>query len=103
MNLPLMLLGVFIGALVFAATFYGVTQAIRAKGALRITQGIAAAAVILAMASLSMDLGLDRPLGHVLTLISMANVLLEKGWSRFFPMVQFALGMSLAAGLPFAA
>ena len=102
MNLPLMLIGVFLGAVVFSATLYSGAQMFRATGALRITQGLACAAVIVAMASLSMQWGLDRPMGHLLTLVSMANVVLEKGWSRFFPMAHFALGMSIAAGLPFA-
>ncbi|MFT4795636.1 MAG: pyridoxine 5'-phosphate synthase PdxJ [Paracoccaceae bacterium] len=101
MNVPLLLIGVFLGAVVFASTLYSAWQAFQAQGALRITQALAAVLVICAMASLSLDLGIDRHAGHGLTLISMANVLMEKGWGRVFPMAQFALGMSLAAGLPF--
>lgn len=102
MNLTVSLIGAFLGGLVFAATLYSGWQAFRATGAVRVTQGIACVTVIAAMASLSWGLGLDRSMGHVLTLISMANVFLEKGWNRVFPMVQFALAMTLAAGLALA-
>lgn len=90
--------GIFIGALVFAATLNAGWRAFTAPGALRWTQGIACAATIAAMASLSMQLGITRPMGMILTLMSMYNVLKESGKRRIFPVVHFAVGMTLADG-----
>ena len=100
MNIYLALGGVFIGALIFAATLNAGYRAWMAGGGLSWTQGIACGSTILAMAAISLGLpvGVARGLGLLLTLVSMANVIMEKGWNRALPIVHFAMGMTLADG-----
>lgn len=92
------LAGIFIGALLFAATLNAGWRAYSAGSPLRWTQGIACAAGIIALASLSLQLGIARPMGLVLTLVSMFNVLKETGARRVMPVIHFAFGMALADG-----
>jgi hypothetical protein len=103
MNLPLLLIGVFLGAVVFAATLNAGWRAFTAKDGLRWTQGIACASTILALGAVSLGLpvGVARGLGLALTLVSMANVIKESGWNRVLPMVHFAVGMTFADGAIF--
>jgi hypothetical protein len=103
MNIFLTLGGIVLGALLFAATLNAAWRAWTAEGGLRWTQGIAVAATILGLASVSLGLpvGVARGLGLVLTLVSMANVIGEKGWNRALPIVHFALGMTFADGAIF--
>ena len=103
MNIYLALGGVFIGALIFAATLNAGYRAWMAGGGLSWTQGIACGSTILAMAAISLGLpvGVARAFGLVLTLVSMGNVIMEKGWHRALPISHFALGMVLADGAIF--
>jgi hypothetical protein len=98
--MPFMLIGVFLGALIFAATLNAGWRAYTATDGLRWTQGIACASTILALgaASLGLPVGLTRGLGLLLTLVSMANVIKESGWNRALPLVHFAIGMTIADG-----
>ena len=100
MTLPFMLIGVFVGALLFAATLNAGWRALTADHGLRWTQGIACGATILALGAVSLGLpvGVARSLGLVLTFVSMANVIKEAGWNRALPIVHFALGMTFADG-----
>ncbi|MGG7565691.1 hypothetical protein ACQ5SO_05950 [Rhodovulum sp. DZ06] len=98
--MTIMLVGIFIGAVVFAATLNAAWRAYSAEGGLRWTQGIAAASTILAIGAVSLGLpvGVARAFGLVLTLVSMANVIQERGWNRAFPVIHFAIGMTIADG-----
>lgn len=98
--MSLMLAGVFLGAVVFAATLNAAWRAYAGKPGLRWTQGIACAATIIALGAVSLGLpiGIVRGIGLVLTLVSMANVLKEDGWNRVLPIAHFAVGMTLADG-----
>ncbi|MFT6772607.1 MAG: hypothetical protein ACJA1L_000311 [Paracoccaceae bacterium] len=103
MNMFLLLGGIFLGALLFSATLNAAWRAYSAQGGLRWTQGIAAASTILALGAVSLGLpiGVARGFGLALTLVSMANVIGERGWNRALPIVHFALGMTFADGAIF--
>ena len=103
MNLPILLGGVFLGAVIFAATLNAGWRAYTAQGGLAWTQGLACGATICAMLAvwLGLPVGVARAFGLVLTLVSMGNVIMEKGWHRALPISHFALGMVLADGAIF--
>ena len=103
MTIPLALAGVFLGAIIFAATLNAGWRAYSAAGGLAWTQGIACGATIGAMIAVyfGLPVGVARAFGLLLTLVSMGNVIMEKGWHRALPIAHFAVGMVLADGAIF--
>ena len=102
--MPLMLAGIVVGVGFFAAAIWSFAQMFRARDSLRIVHS---AALILSLGMMG-ALSLSQPMvaavaGALLVGAGLVAVLLERGFARFFPAAQIALGAAVAAGLPFTA
>ncbi len=101
--MPMLLVGVVIGAGFFVATFWSIVQALRAKETLRFAHSAAAILSVFMMGGL----GHAHPLvsavaGALLVGAGVVAMILERGFARLFPVSQIAVGVAVAAGLPFA-
>jgi hypothetical protein len=100
----MLLFGVVIGAGFFAATFWSILQALRAKETLRMAHSAAAILSLFMMAALSTAHPMVSAVaGALLIGAALVAVILERGFARLFPISQIAVGAAVAVGLPFAA
>ena len=102
MNPFLLLPGIVIAAILFGATLWSASQAMRQKGVLGVAHGVAAVAIVLTMGALSYDAAYPAQIaGGVLCLGAAMAVVWESGWSRLLPASQAIFGAAVANGLPF--
>lgn len=102
MNPFVLLPGVAIAAVLFGATLWSASQAMRQKGVLGIAHGVVAVAIVLTMAALSYDADYPAQIaGGILGISAALAVLWESGWSRLLPASQAVFGAAVANGLPF--
>ncbi|MHA3915046.1 hypothetical protein [Halovulum sp. GXIMD14793] len=101
--MPGLLLGIMVGASVFAATLFSGAQVYLQKGRLRWAHLVALALTVLGMATLSaVSPGAAMVVGVALIIAGLAVMALEDGWNRILPVFQIIFGGALVAGVPFA-
>lgn len=94
--------GIVLGAVFFAALLWSFAQALLRTGALRWSHAAAAAATILAMICLTYQAAHLAPFaGGALVLAGIAATWVEERWNRLLPAAQALCGAAIAAGLPF--
>ena len=97
------LLGIFLGACLFAATLSSVARALTTTGRRRAAHLAILAAILGAAAAVSLGwTALSLPLGLALIAAGLAGAALESGAHRVLPIVPVLFGAALLAGLPFA-
>lgn len=101
--MPGLLLGIIVGASVFAASLFSGAQAYLQKGRLRWAHLAALALTVLGMATLSaVAPGAAMVVGAALIIAGLVVMVLEDGWNRILPIFQIIFGGALVAGVPFA-
>ncbi|MDE2792372.1 MAG: hypothetical protein OXI81_18415 [Paracoccaceae bacterium] len=101
--MPTLLLAVFLGALVFAATLFSAAQLVRVwhRKWLRLAHLVSLGATLAAMAALQLDLVMPSRAAGLPLLVSAAGAFtLESGWNRILPLIQVGLAGFLLFLLP---
>ena len=96
------LIGIFLGACLFAATISSAGRALQTRGVLRVAHGAVLVSILLAAAAVSLGWpGLALPLGGLLILSGGAALILESGAHRVLPAAPILFGAALLTGIPF--
>jgi len=99
--MPMMLIGVFVGAGFIAATFWSVFQILRAGDSLRMAHSAAAVLSLFMMATfVTVHPMVSAVAGALLVGAAVFALIMERGFTRLFPLSQIAVGVAVAARLP---
>ena len=103
MTIFVLLAGIVIAGMVFAATLWSLAQIVRQKGQLRWAYVIVLIATLAAMTALSLEsFGLVTFTVAILCATAVFAMYADTGWNRILPLFQFVFGLALFMGLPFA-
>jgi hypothetical protein len=92
----LILGGIFLGALLFAALLWSLYRTVVTQGFLRINALVLSAATIMGMAGLTYQYPfLVMVAAPACLLFGLAQMMTDPGWSKLLPLVQFLLGFVL--------
>ena len=103
MNIFVLLAGIVIAGAIFAATLWSMAQIVRQNGKLRWAYVATLLSTLAAMSALSAESpALVTLTGALLCATAAFAIYADTGWNRVLPFFQFAFGLALMTGLPFA-
>lgn len=103
MNVPVLLAGIVIAALLFSALLWSVYRAVTTTGRLRLHAGALAFFTVLGMVSISLNApGMAILTGAGCAGMGAMGIWSETRWSKLMPLVQLLFGLALIARLPWA-
>lgn len=101
MNIPVILVGIMIAAMVFSALMWSVYRSFTAKGRMRMTAILLALSTLAGMATISLNApNLAVFAGGACLGFGAVGIWTESRWSKLLPFSQTLFGLALIARLP---